>query len=81
MEFIALHLPKEYANYIIEALNYRIESWERTGRAWEEGEQEVLEELENCNCADDAWVAVRFMQSIRNEIKDQINRVSKEDIG
>jgi len=61
-----------------EALSYRIESWERTGRAWEEGEQEVLEDLEYCGSAEEAWVAARFIQSIRREIKEQIKNVQHD---
>lgn len=65
-------MPKEFATYILQALAYSAESWERTGRAWEDGEQEVLAELEYCSSAAEAWAAARFARSIERDVKEQI---------
>ncbi len=72
MQFVTLHLPKEYADNLLTALAYLRESWERTGRAWDDGEQEDLPELEYCGSANDAWVAVRFIGEIEKEVKAQM---------
>jgi hypothetical protein len=72
MNFITLHLPQEYADNLLTALAYLRESWERTGRAWEDGEQDDLAELEYCGSAEDAWVAVRFIREIEKEVKQQM---------
>lgn len=80
MKFITLRLPSEFATYVIESLAYRIESWERTCRAWEDGEQEDLSELEYCDSAAEAEVAIRYVRSIQREIKEQIE-TSKPDVG
>lgn len=72
MQFVNLHLPNEYADNLLTAVAYLRESWERTGRAWDDGEQEVLAELEYCGSAEEAWVAVRFIGEIEKEVKRQM---------